>query len=185
MHYIRSLERLDSIESIVPAALVREQSRIDYGCDSLFISHLISAAFDYCEGHTRRAIGKQRFVLTATRFDEYQLSHPAWEIESVEYFDESNAQQTLPSSEYYLSMQTTPARIKLMPGKSWPTVYDRPDAVKITYISGDAPESIKHAITLLVAHWYEHREAAIVGQNPEQIPLGVESLLYPYRIYAL
>lgn len=53
----------------------------------------------------------------------------------------------------------------------------------------DAPmlldASLRMAMLMLVAHWYENREAVIVGSISSAIPLAVESLIQPYRIYGV
>lgn len=46
-------------------------------------------------------------------------------------------------------------------------------------------DDIRGAMLLLIGHWYENREAAIVGQTVTSMPLAVEALLQPYRIYGL
>jgi uncharacterized phiE125 gp8 family phage protein len=49
---------------------------------------------------------------------------------------------------------------------------------------GDTPAPLRQAILMLVAHWYEHRSAAI-GGAPEVVPTGVRALVAPYRRMAL
>jgi uncharacterized phiE125 gp8 family phage protein len=50
---------------------------------------------------------------------------------------------------------------------------------------GDAadavPEPIRHAILMLVAHWYEHRDPLEIGSAAAAIPSAVSDLLKPYR----
>lgn len=46
-------------------------------------------------------------------------------------------------------------------------------------------DDVKAAMLLLIGHWYANREAAIVGASASKLPLAVESLLQPYRIYGL
>jgi uncharacterized phiE125 gp8 family phage protein len=59
--------------------------------------------------------------------------------------------------------------------------------VTVTYVAGygpagdDVPAAIRHAMLLLIGHWYEHRESVVVGGNPVQVPLAVQALLRPYR----
>ena len=48
-------------------------------------------------------------------------------------------------------------------------------------ISSTVPQSIKQAILLLAAHWYEHREGVADGVSPKEVPLAVESLLWINR----
>lgn len=45
------------------------------------------------------------------------------------------------------------------------------------------PEDIRHAVTLLAAHFYENREATT--DSRDLLPLGVASLLAPYRTIRL
>jgi Phage gp6-like head-tail connector protein len=45
------------------------------------------------------------------------------------------------------------------------------------------PDDVKEAILQLVGHFYENREATLVGISAEEIPFGVWQLLAPYREY--
>ncbi|WP_193146545.1 head-tail connector protein [Serratia marcescens] len=46
-------------------------------------------------------------------------------------------------------------------------------------------DDVRTAMLLLVGHWYENREASVVGQSVSKLPMAVESILQPYRIYGL
>lgn len=46
---------------------------------------------------------------------------------------------------------------------------------------GEVPAAIRQAMLLMIAHLYEHREAAVEGQHGE-LPMGVDSLLQPWRV---
>lgn len=46
-------------------------------------------------------------------------------------------------------------------------------------------DDIRLVVLLLVGHWYENREASVTGVSVSTLPLAVESLLQPYRIYGL
>ena len=54
----------------------------------------------------------------------------------------------------------------------------------MTYVAGVAdsavPAPIKHAILLMVGHWYANREAVAPGQMHE-VPMAVDALIRPYR----
>lgn len=41
-------------------------------------------------------------------------------------------------------------------------------------------DDVKHAMLLLIGHWYSNRESVVVGVVSSQVQLGVESLLW-YR----
>lgn len=46
-------------------------------------------------------------------------------------------------------------------------------------------DDIRLVVLLLVGHWYENREASVTGVSVSTLPLAVEALLQPYRIYGL
>jgi hypothetical protein len=47
------------------------------------------------------------------------------------------------------------------------------------------PATIDEAILQLAAHWYENREAVLVGVGGNEIPFGVRELIRPYREWEL
>jgi len=48
------------------------------------------------------------------------------------------------------------------------------------------PAPIRHAILLMVGHLFAHRDAVTATQaKPEQLPLGVDALLSPFRVMAV
>lgn len=53
---------------------------------------------------------------------------------------------------------------------------------------GDAQEPIPavliEAVCLLAAHWYENREASLIGLNGSALPLGVQEIIDDYREFS-
>jgi uncharacterized phage protein (predicted DNA packaging) len=47
------------------------------------------------------------------------------------------------------------------------------------------PGEITLATLQLAAHWYENREAVLVGIGANEIPFGVRDLIRPYREWVL
>lgn len=45
----------------------------------------------------------------------------------------------------------------------------------------DVPPAIVHGVALLTAHWYENREASLVGISAQQLPLGLGDIINDYR----
>lgn len=43
------------------------------------------------------------------------------------------------------------------------------------------PADLKEAIRLLTAHWYENREASIVGVSAQEIPYGIRDIVREHR----
>ena len=48
---------------------------------------------------------------------------------------------------------------------------------------GEMPEALRSAIKLLTGHLFENREAVTVGPGGRVMPMAVESLIDPYRIW--
>lgn len=46
-------------------------------------------------------------------------------------------------------------------------------------------DDVRTAMLLCIGHWYANREGVVVGQVGTALPLAVEALLQPYRIYGL
>lgn len=46
------------------------------------------------------------------------------------------------------------------------------------------PASLKEAVLQLAAHWYENREATLVGVNAQSLPLGFEDIIANFRRYS-
>ncbi len=121
----------------------------------------------------------------AMKFDRWasslDLDHPPVQtIESVVYFDEQSANQTLPGSNYYLhegalfftSLFTSPA------------LADRPGAITVTYTAGYAAEKIpapvKAWVLMRAAALFETRESDN-DRATDEVSF-VDSLLDPYRL---
>jgi uncharacterized phiE125 gp8 family phage protein len=108
---------------------------------------------------------------------------PVSSIVEIQYYDSDNVSQTMNINDFYLynfDQETT-----IVPKKdvTWPSRYNRRDAINITFVTGygaassDIPSTITKAIRLLVAHWYEVRTASTVGIEVKDIPFGVQMLL--------
>jgi len=57
----------------------------------------------------------------------------------------------------------------------------------VTFVSGygaaaAVPKAIKQALLLLIGHLYENREA-VTTANLNELPMAVNALLYPYRVW--
>jgi uncharacterized phiE125 gp8 family phage protein len=78
--------------------------------------------------------------------------------------------------------QGQPVRV-MAAGASWPSA----ETLSFLFVAGfgptaaDVPAPIRHALLLLVAHWYEHRDPIEIGCSETAIPQAVSSLLHPFR----
>jgi uncharacterized phiE125 gp8 family phage protein len=65
---------------------------------------------------------------------------PVRSVSSVKYYDEDNVLQTLSASDYYITDDPVP-ELRFKTTFVTPTLYDRPDAVRIEYVCGYDPSS--------------------------------------------
>lgn len=150
------------------------------------------AHLDGKDGTLGRALMTQTWDVTFNDFPSGSGSivlplPPLQSVTSVKYFDASNVEQTVSSSDYRV-LTRTPGEIEPVDG--WPSVYDRKDAVTVRFVAGygsaatDVPQPIRTAINMLVAQWYDNRTPINVGQSVSRLPNTVEALVAPFRVYA-
>lgn len=115
---------------------------------------------------------------------------PVRSIVWVKYVDTDGDEQTLDAATYALDLYRRPQALRLAYGQSWPATRAQPETVKIRYEAGwpsddsppiAAPQAMLHAIRLTVDHWNENKTAVDLD-NLRELPLGVKSLLDPYRL---
>lgn len=86
-------------------------------------------------------------------------------------------EQTMPSTDYQIDRTTTPNRLMLAYGASWPSARDFHASVRVAYVSGytnpeaspqaiPLPKTAKAAILLMLTHLYEHRGDETVSAPP-------------------
>lgn len=178
-------------EPALSLAEAKAHCRVDVTDDDALLTSLCHAATRWAEEYTRRSL-----VTRALRAD-YDLwpqgaqcfflpLPPLVAVSQVSYYDTAGAVQIL-SSAVYSVHAGTPGLVSLTNGQSWPGAQVRPRAIAIAYTAGygtatDVPEPIRHALRLLVGHWYAQREGVVVGTVPSQLLFGVHALLSPYRV---
>lgn len=113
---------------------------------------------------------------------------PLQSVTHVKYYDEDDTLTTLDSALYIVDTASSPGRILLRSGESWPDTRDEGLAVEVTFVAGyglaaAVPAELKHAILLLVHHWYENREV-VSSFAVNELPKAVEYLALPYRVWS-
>ncbi|HEU0118811.1 MAG TPA: head-tail connector protein [Alphaproteobacteria bacterium] len=209
--------------SVEPVLLAdaKTQARIDTTADDAFITDLITAARQWAEQYTGRAFITQTWqywldlwpAATELWWDGVregpvsgleQISYlslpraPLQSVNSVQYFDNTDAATVWPSSNYFVDTIREPGRLALRSGATWPVPSRLTNGIMVEYIAGygndgtAVPEVIKTAIRQLVSHWYEHRGEAATAVTTRgaampalysiNVPLVIQALLNPYRI---
>lgn len=161
--------------------------------DDAMISAFLSTAREYIEQFTGQTFAQAEFEYRAvpTSAGIVLPVPPVNSIVSVSYLDEDDLLQTVDASVYRLNDDdiNTPV-VELKSGQSWPlaTAVHRVRFSAGYSLAGESPLfnvlpfAVKAAMLLLLGHYYENREATLAGAPITTIPLGVESLLRPYRI---
>lgn len=114
---------------------------------------------------------------------------PLQEIVEIHYTDCAGTEQLLDDSNYLVDTVSEPARVTPAYSKVWPSTRQQINAVRITFLAGygDEPENIEEpllqAMLLLIGHYYEHREAVSEAQSIQTLPMAVDALCAPYRIF--
>lgn len=163
---------------------------IDSTDDDVYISALITAAREWVENFTQRALITQTWYYYVDSFRrEIVLPFPKLRsVTAITYVDTNGDTQTLSSTVYTADAYKEPGRIVLAYGRSWPSTRSQINAVRIEYVAGyedasDVPQSIKHAMMIMISHWYENREPVVVGSNVASVPMSVEALLWPHMVH--
>lgn len=173
-----------------PITLAEFKSHIDYTASDrdTYLNTLIKTARQYCEDRTTRSLYTQTWQLSLDKFPHNTAvidleRGPVQSITSVAYTDENGDAQTVDAEDYQLDDSQEPARIAPARLCTWPsTDNDTLAAVKIQYVTGwsstdDIPDSYKHAIKMLAAHWFEHPETVTMEGTPHHVPMSVRMLL--------
>lgn len=178
----------------LPVALAQAKAhlRVTHTSEDDLISAYLASATDKVQRWTRRQLMQAEYELALDGFPlggcviELDLP-PLVSVESVTYIDASGQDVTLDASAYQVDIRSTPGRLRPAAGSLWPLA--KPGAlasVVVAYTAGYAdaervPQALKMAILLLVAHWYEHREAVALTSVSE-MPLAVQSLVGMYTL---
>jgi len=159
----------------------KDHLRVSTNDDDLMIKNLITAATAQAENYTWRSLTTQTWDIFFDTFSDYEI--PLGQLQSVttiKYYDSDDVQQTLASTVYDVDINTDPGKISLAYGQSWPSVYDKPNAIEVRVVCGytTTPEAIKSAIKVNVEMLYGN----LFDNEHLQLKRTHEALLSPYRL---
>lgn len=143
---------------IVPMSVFKRELDIWDGTDDELADFWFQAARDYIERISERTLRLSATRTYATECwpsDGWVLRHPpVTAVTSIVYRDTNNAEQTLGTGNYQVNITAEGfARVTFTATAELPSLYDRLDAVKVTYTCGYAsadvaPGAAKAAIVL-------------------------------------
>jgi uncharacterized phiE125 gp8 family phage protein len=167
---------------------------ITYTDKDSVITGLIAAATTHLDGWTGilgRCLCEQTWRQDFDRFGRclrIPLA-PVISITSVKYDDANDVEQTVSSSDYVLLNDDLGPHVRFLDTYVFPQIHDQRPAVRVTYLAGYAtvagawsgPEDIKHAMALLIRHWFDNPSAVVVGVTAQKMPMAVDALLAKYE----
>jgi len=152
----------------ITLAEAKAQLRIesDETADDTWITTSLTIVREQIEDLLNRSIMPQTLELAISTFEDViQLPKPPFtSLTSITYYDEDNVSQTLSSSLYLVNDFVEPAEVVKESAQSYPAVYARPDAIRLTFVAGYAdadsvPASIKQAMLMLLTDLYDNRSS--------------------------
>lgn len=169
---------------------VRHNSRISDKYDDQWIVDALASATDYCERALECCVARSNWRLTLDHFPASNgpIAIPLWPIHQITAIAYTNVNGANTSSNVIDIVQPVGlGRYLLQPkfGINWPEAQS-PNGVRIEFSAGfedlaAVPSTIQRAALMLISHWYENREAVLIGQTSKEIELGFSSMVEMVR----
>jgi len=191
MHWTNLVRTIQPTQHPISLAQAKAHLRVDHDEDDDLIEGLIATAVATIEGPTGAGLA----LLTQTWRQSFDRPCPGdgvtlplgpiQAVTAVAYVDDEGSIQTL--NDWSFEPDIAPGRVYPAYGRSWPEMRSQPGALRVTYRVGygddpdDVPADLRHALLLLVGHYYEHREAAH-PDDLKAIPFGASAILDRYRV---
>lgn len=162
-------------------------ARVDGTAEDATIDDLIVAARAEVENRTGRALVTQKWRIVkdgVPRSGVMKLSPaPIRSVDRVTLYGADGAPSIVDADSYDVDKYSSPGRLALCgcaPGRAMNGI-----EVDVTCGYGapaDVPAPLRQAVLMLVAHWFEQREAAALGAMSKAVDAGVAALTAPYRM---
>ena len=178
-------------ETPIALSEVKDQLRIEHSDDDALLTRLIDVAVAFTDA--QGALGKAMITQTWAQWVEsdppriVRLSlGPFQSLDAVRYYDVDGALQNDDVNNYNVFGFAAHATIQPKDGESWPDTQERGDAIQLEFTVGygdtadDVPATLRHALMLLIGHWYDNREQSGM-EELSNIPYGFDALLNMHR----
>ncbi|MEO1105590.1 MAG: head-tail connector protein [Pseudomonadota bacterium] len=167
----------------------KAHARIDGSAEDAHVDALIKAARTEVENRTGRVLMAQGWRIVRDGVPSGGVVRlapaPILSVDAVTVYASDGTPEVVAASEYEADLASAPGRLKLGAGRFWGGRAMNGLEVDITCGYGaaaDVPAPLKHAVLMLVAYWFEQREAAVAGAVAGPVANGVSALLAPYRM---
>lgn len=179
----------------VTVAEAKAHLRIDGDAEDVLLASLIITSRLHVEAALGVALIVQGWTLYLDAFPADGVIMlplaPVANVTAVRIKAADGAVTLLHPSTYEIDTAGRPARMVRAPGTVWPQPSKRANGIEIDFTAGygahaaDVPEPMRRALMLMIAHWYEHRDPAEIGDTAARIPAAISALLEPYMVKRL
>lgn len=182
--------------ALEPVALedVKAHLRVDHDEEDDLLTAAIAAARSHVEGKTRRKLIQQTWRIHLDRWPRSRMLRlaiaPLISVDEIRVRAGEGTPVVADPETYVVDTASVPGRLALEADVPSPPVR-RANAIEIDVTAGygdapaDVPSPLRHAITMLVAHWYEHRASGGETGAAATVPSGFAALVAPYRVMSL
>ncbi len=164
--------------------------RIDGSSEDVLISSLILTSRLHVEAALGLALINQTWMLVLDRWPsdgsvDIPIA-PLTAVTAVRVKNSAGVATVVPATSYLVDIASKPPRLvwnnasPLTPGRI-------ANGIEIDLSAGfgasaaSVPAPLKHAVLMLTAHWYEHRDPVEIGSTAARIPDAVSDLIQPFR----
>jgi uncharacterized phiE125 gp8 family phage protein len=164
--------------------------RIDHAHEDVLISSLILTSRLHVETGLSLALITQSWTVQMDRWpkgDAVELPlAPLQAVTDVRVTHSDGSAGSIAATGYLVDLASRPARL-VWNGMTPPRPGVRANGIEIDITAGfgaggeSVPAPLRHAILLLTAHWYEHRDPIEIGSSAAHIPDAVSDLIQPFR----
>lgn len=183
---------LTSGPAIEPVTVTEAKAhlRVDGSAEDVLISSLILTSRLHLEASLDLALITQSWTLVLDRWArgsdiEIPMS-PLLSINAVRVKKADGSFTVVPATSYVVDIASRPARIvwnaTVKPDPGVPA-----NGIEIDFTAGFGatanlvPAPLRHALLLLTAHWYEHRDPTEIGSQSARVPAAISDLIQPFR----
>ena len=150
--------------------------------DSAVLTPMITAAREFCENATGRALAVQTVTAFPRTFGSAELPRPPIAtLVSASYKDKDGVEHEMAEGDCIISNDKV-----YFPNPPTTELFGV-NPISVTYTAGytNLPKSLRQAMLMLIAHWYNNREAVQIGSRINEVAAdhAFENLIKHYRVW--
>jgi uncharacterized phiE125 gp8 family phage protein len=173
---------------------VKAHLRVDGTTEDVLIGSLILTSRLHIEAALGLALINQTWMLVLDRWPpggavDIPIS-PLQAVTAVRVRDLAGVAVLVPATSYVVDIASkTPRLVWNYVVPAYPTRAANGIEIDLSVGFGataaSVPAPLKHAIMMLAAHWYEHRDPVEIGSTTARIPDAVADIIQPFRKFRL